>query len=712
LESLLLDELSSFGATALKETVAGVHFDASLKVAYYSCLWSRLANRILMPLLMVDCRDMDDLYNGVNSVAWDQQLTLDNTFAIDFSGTLPGLKHSHFAALKAKDAIADYFSQRFDRRPNVDTDRPDLRINVRVNKGKLVVSIDLSGDSLHKRGYRLEGGAAPLKENLAAAILLRADWPGMAAQGGALLDPMCGSGTLLIEGALMSANIAPGLLRTYWGFSGWQGHEPSQWDALLTEAQEIKAAAMSRHWPEIRGYDASPKVLAFAEENIQRAGLETKVRVLRKELAKFAKPTHITIDRGLVITNPPYGERLGEESSLIHLYRNLGQKLKHEFVGWRAGVFTGNPDLGKQMGLRSNKQYQLFNGAIPCKLLNFEINEQSFVFDSSRLPDAPIEKKTLDDLSDGAKMFANRLKKNHKQLQKWASKNHVSCYRLYDADMPEYAVAVDYYEGWVQVAEYTAPAKVDPAAAEQRLRDVMNAIPLALEVADKYVVLKQRTRQKGSSQYQKHSESGEFFEVREGRAKFLVNVKDYLDTGLFLDHRPVRLKIAELARGQRFLNLFCYTATASVHAALGGATFTDSVDLSTTYLDWGKKNMALNGFSDTQHRMIRADVVEWLKTASNQYDLVLLDPPTFSNSKKMQETLDVQRDHVDLIKAAMKLLSRNGLLIFSNNLRKFKLDSDALSGFAIENKTDWSIDQDFERSKHIHQCWFIRHLNP
>ena len=170
-----------------------------------------------------------------------------------------------------------------------------------------------------------------------------------------------------------------------------------------------------------------------------------------------------------------------------------------------------------------------------------------------------------------------------------------------------------------------------------------------------------------------------------------------------------RTLLAELAKGNRFLNLFSYTSTASVHAALGGATFTDSVDLSSTYLEWSKKNMALNGFSETRHRMIRADVLEWLKTCENRYDLILLDPPTFSNSKKMEATLDIQRDHVGIIQDAMKLLSTDGLLIFSNNQRKFSLDDDALADFTIENKTDWSLDKDFQRSKRIHQCWFIRH---
>jgi len=477
----------------------------------------------------------------------------------------------------------------------------------------------------------------------------------------------------------------------------------------VEEAEALEQAAKNRQWPEIRGYDADPRAIENADENIDRAGLNGYVRVLRKELSRFVKPTHAEIDRGLVITNPPYGERLGEESSLIHLYRHLGQRLKTEFVGWKAAVFTGNADLGKQMGLRSNKQYQLFNGAIPSKLLNFDIDEASFIHDRSREVGAPIEKKTVADLSEGARMFANRITKNKKNLAKWLKKNDVGCYRLYDADMPEYSVAVDYYEGWIYVAEYAPPAKIDPAAAESRLNEVLAALPVALGVPNKNIVLKQRNRQKGTSQYRKQQDSGEFFEVKEGQATFLVNIKDYLDTGLFLDHRPVREHIAEAAKGQRFLNLFCYTATASVHAALGGATFTDSVDLSTTYLDWAKKNIALNGLSETSNRLVQADVREWLKETDQKYDLILLDPPTFSNSKKMEGVLDIQRDHVELINDAMKLLTRDGQLIFSNNQRRFVLDDEALDAYTIENKTDWSFDKDFQRSKKLHQCWFITH---
>lgn len=706
LESLLLEEIKSLGAIKPKETVGGVYFSGDLAVGYRACLWSRLANRVILILSNTPCRDIDSYYEAIKAIAWDKHFGLDDTFAIDFSGSMKEIRHSHFGALKAKDAIADYFTERAGRRPDIDAKRPNVLVNVRVNKGQLTVGLDLSGESLHRRGYRERGGLAPLKENLGAALLLRADWPGIAAQGGVLYDPMCGSGTLLIEAALMFGNIAPGLQRIYWGFDGWLGHDVALWQRLHSEAELMKEQALARQWPEIRGYDASPKAVDCAMQNIENAGLAGKVRVIRKELARFVKPTHVALDRGLILTNPPYGERLGDEASLVHLYRHLGQQMKADFAGWQVGVFTGNPSLGKQMGIRSNKQYQFFNGPIPSKLLMFTVDEKYFVYNKTPLAEGDNTPKPVA-LSSGAQMFANRLRKNRKQLAKWKKQREISCYRLYDADMPEYSVAVDDYDGWIHVAEYAAPASVDAGKAEQRLRDVMAAIPEALDIHPDKVVLKQRLRQKGRQQYEKHNVKGEFIEIREGQAKLLLNLHDYLDTGLFLDHRPVRLKIAELSAGKRFLNLFSYTSTASVHAALGGAKFTDSVDLSSTYLDWSKKNLALNGLSELSHRTHRADVREWLQACTNTYDLVLLDPPTFSNSKKMEGTLDIQRDHVALIDEVMKHLAPGGVLIFSNNQRRFVLDEMLFERYQVEDKTRWSLDKDFQRSQKIHQCWFL-----
>jgi len=707
LEELLAAELMSFGAEPTKQHVAGVSFRGDLSVAYRCCLWSRLANRILLPLGHFKVDSAQALYEGVAAIAWRDHFNVEHSFAVDFNGTNDTINNSQFGAQKVKDAVVDHFVWRCGKRPSVDLKNPQWRLHVQLRRDHATVSIDLAGESLHRRGYRLQGGLAPLKENLAAALLLRADWPGIAARGGALLDPMCGSGTLLIEGALLAMDIAPGYARKQWAFEYWLQHDEKIWSRLKGDAEQRREQALQRQWPEIRGYDASGAAIRAAEENIERAGLSGKVRVLRKELAQFVKPTHQALDDGLVISNPPYGERLGEQESLRHLYAHFGERLREHFQGWQAALFTGNPDLGKTMGLRSYKQYRLWNGTIAAQLLLFHVEPQYFV-DRSK---PPLHAQPIAvELSSGAQMFANRLQKNRKRLQKWVKQQAIECYRLYDADMPEYAVAVDCYGDWVHVAEYAAPASIDEAAAELRLRDAVAAIPVALNIDPQRVVLKQRARQRGAKQYEKFAQRGEFMEVREGAARLLVNLTDYLDTGLFLDHRPVRKKIAELSAGKSFLNLFCYTATASVHAAIGGAKTTTSVDMSQTYLDWARRNLALNGLSEARNHLLQADCRRWLAECKQQFDLILLDPPTFSNSKRMgDDTLDIQRDHVDLIHQAMRILAPDGLLIFSNNKRRFQLDAVLSEIFAVEDVSRWSRDMDFERSVDIHQCWFIRH---
>jgi len=310
-------------------------------------------------------------------------------------------------------------------------------------------------------------------------------------------------------------------------------------------------------------------------------------------------------------------------------------------------------------------------------------------------------------LSEGAQMFANRLQKNLKQLGKWARKEQVDCYRVYDADMPEYAVAVDLYQDWVHVQEYAAPRSIDPEKAQSRLLDALAAIPQALGIDPQRVVLKRRERQSGTRQYERQATEGRFQEVNEGGVKLLVNLTDYLDTGLFLDHRPMRMRIQREAAGKRFLNLFCYTATASVHAAKGGARSTTSVDLSKTYLDWARRNLSLNGFSE-RNRLEQGDVMAWLEANRDSYDLIFIDPPTFSNSKRMEGVFDVQRDHVQLLDLAMARLAPGGVLYFSNNFRKFQLDEHLDARYVVEEITAQTLDPDFARNNRIHRAWRLQ----
>ncbi|WP_193164055.1 bifunctional 23S rRNA (guanine(2069)-N(7))-methyltransferase RlmK/23S rRNA (guanine(2445)-N(2))-methyltransferase RlmL [Microbulbifer hainanensis] len=706
LEGLLAQELRELGATDTREQPAAVYFHGTLELAYRCCLWSRLANRVLLRLAQEPIGDAEDLYRAVAALPWEQHINPSGRLWLQFSGTNREIRNSQFGAQKAKDAIVDRLRREAGARPEVDKQHPDLTVALRLHRDKLDIAIDLSGDSLHRRGYRTHIGAAPLKENLAAALLLRAGWPKIAAEGGALLDPMCGSGTILIEGAMMAADIAPGLLRDNFGFERWLNHQSDIWLKLREEALERRRAGLQREMPEIRGYDADAKVLFAAEANIARAGLERQVRVSCRPVAAFKVPSHREVKPGLVLTNPPYGERLGEQEALRETYAELGRQLKKEFPGWLAGVFTGNPELGHATGLRSHKQYQMYNGSIPSQLLLFHVREQQ----GDRVDSAPR-------LSAEAEMVANRLRKNLRTTGKWAKKSNIDCYRLYDADLPEYAAAVDLYrsiEGqlFAHVQEYRAPASIAEDKARARLRDLVRAVQVVLEIPQRQICIKERRRHShkaSGSQYQKREEGSDSFWVREYGAELEVNLRAYLDTGLFLDHRPVRQYLHEHARGKKLLNLFCYTATGTVQAALGGCEQSTSVDMSKTYQAWSARNFRRNNLDPYRHQLVEADCLQWLESAQQNrrghYDLIFLDPPSFSNSAKMRGVLDIQRDHGILIRQCMALLAPGGTLVFSNNLRSFKMDGDVAEEFVVE-KLDL-LDRDFQRNPKIHNVWKI-----
>ena len=657
---MLQAEVEQLGADTVKQTVAGVRLQTDTRTLYRICLWSRLANRVLVEIGRFQFDSQQTLYEGIRSLDWSEHLDVDTTFAVHCSGRGGGIDNTHYGALRVKDAIVDQFQDRDGRRPSVDTRQPGVGIRVHLSRGEAVVSIDLSGSSLHRRGYRTEGGRAPLKENLASALLMRAGWPAIADAGGALLDPVCGSATLIVEGCQMAMGIAPGLTRRHWGFDAWLGHVPAAWHQLHTEAQQQRQQAEYERWPEVVGYDANTGALDNARRNIERAGLSARIKVYRKRIEDLVRPTHKEFAPGLVIANPPYGIRLDDDGDPDSLYAALGDTLKAQFDGWQAAVITADAELGFQLGLRARKVHRFYNGALPSQLLLFDVEA------GSHRQRHPLSAQLANDTppSSGAQMFANRLKKNLKRLKKWVAAGNIECFRIYDADMPEYAVAIDRYADWIHVAEYLAPAGVSRDAAERRLGEVMQVLPAVLDTPPERIVLKQRRRQRGEHQYERHSGGGARIEVREHNARLLVNMTDYLDTGLFLDHRRLRRELAELSPGKRLLNLFCYTGTATVQAALAGATASTSVDLSATYLDWARRNFELNGLDLAEHELVRADCTEWLATTRQRYDLVLLDPPTFSNSKRMENSFDVQRDHAGLIDAAMRVLSADGIVVF------------------------------------------------
>jgi len=377
MEDLLAAELRALGAVAVAPQRAGVSFAGGLETGYRACLWSRLGSRVLLPLATFAAPTPQALYEGVQRIRWWEHIDAHRTLAVDCATSHSAITHSHYAALKAKDAIVDQLREHSGARPSIDVTRPDVRVNLYLLNDRAVVSIDLSGDSLHRRGYRQRGTAAPLKENLAAAVLLLADWPQWAAAGAPFLDPMCGSGTLPIEAAMMAAQIAPGRDRSYFGFIGWRGHDPALWARLHEEAaaREIRDP---RRLPPIHGYDAAAAAVRAALANVARAGLQRRVHIERRPLDAAAATAVQGHGRpaGIVVANPPYGERLGDQTQLGALYAALGDALRRRFTGWTGYILTGNRVLAKRIGLRAARRHILYNGAIECRLLVFPISTE------------------------------------------------------------------------------------------------------------------------------------------------------------------------------------------------------------------------------------------------------------------------------------------------------------------------------------------------
>ena len=767
LAPLLEAELIDLGIENPKQINGGVSFDGSLEQGYQVCLWSRFASRVLLKLSEFKVLTPLDLYLGCSNIQWEEHFDINSTFSIDFTGSNDEIRNTQFGALKIKDAIVDRFRKKFDeQRPNVEKRDADIRFNGRLWKDKASIYIDLSGSPLHIRGYRTIAGEAPLRETLAAGIIKRSGW-----KGEALVDPMCGSGTVIIEAAMMALNIAPGSMRPRFGFEKWKKHDDECWKALKTSATVYGRRAVQDCETKFFASDLSQEMIRIAKQNAQRAGVAELIEFSVQDAKKILPPEEL--ETGMIISNPPYGERLGGFSDTITLYTELGVHFKDAFAGWNLSMFAMDTELLSCLGMRAGKSFKFFNGPIECVLKNYRIspkrnveavvapvvekqsgkqNKNDIYGDintkySHKHDDksSDVENKTVETINpwtmgrgDEAEIepqfemaqeseseivfkevqqikpaiyseaFANRLTKNLKKLEKWAKRENVECYRMYDADLPEYNVAIDRYGEYIIIQEYRAPKEIELGKVRRRFLDVVSTVRYMLNLSDDKLVIKVRERQKGRKQYEKMDAKKQSLVMHEGQAKIIVNLQDYLDTGLFLDHRPTRLKIGNMAKGKDFLNLFCYTATASVHAALGGAKSTTSVDMSNTYLAWGEKNFEENGIKG-KHQFIQQDCIKWLQHAHEMYDLIFIDPPTFSNSKRMSDVFDVQDDHVALLTSASERLNDGGEIIFSNNKRNFKLDLEAIKalGFYIKDISKASIPEDFKRNAKIHQCWIL-----
>ena len=695
IEILLAEEVKQLGGEDVVQKPEGVYFTATLSTAYNIVLWTRLATRVLLKLAEAEANTKDELYKGAQTVDWLSVFNSDSSFAIDFVGKSREIRNSQFGGLTVKDAVVDQFRDAGEARPDIDKSNPDIRFQARLLKGVVSFYLDFSGRGLFQRGYRQDSGAAPLKENLAAAMVLRSGWLDDTSKP--LVDPMCGSGTVLIEAVSMALKQAPGLDRLYWGFEAWLGHEEETWQQIESDVKAQAIENFSLFNGKVYGSDIDSRVVNTAKQNARKAGFSDLIEFSCKDAGKinnvFSKP-------GVLLFNPPYGERIGELPELVELFGALGQKLKQQYLDWRVAILTANSELLAMLKLATTKRYKFKNGPLDCVFALYDVDEKQLARDTA-LGNVDFSKQPSD--------FSNRLKKNLKTLKGWVKSENISCYRCYDADIPEYNVAVDIYNEYVVVQEYAAPAKIAPEKVAKRLQEVLYWVPKITGIEASNVVLKTRQKQKGSNQYQKLNKKNQSLVVDEYGAKLKVNLWDYLDTGLFLDHRKTRQIVAKRAKGKTFLNLFSYTGSVSVQAALHGAESVTTVDMSKTYLQWAEENFALNKLVGHKYEFIQADCLAWLKQTDSKFQFIFIDPPTFSNSKRMDDVFDVQRDHVDMLTDAINCLTDDGEIMFTNNKRNFKMDVEALNalGFKVENLTDRTRDKDFARNKHIHNSWLI-----
>lgn len=681
-EPLLAQELEAALGRPVKAGRGQVTFDGQAADHERAMRQVRTATRVLLDLgtVKLDDDQPETLYRAVQQIAWGQHLSATTTFMVRASSTHE--KHKpRFVALKVKDAIVDAMRQDTGRRPEVDRERPDVTLRAHLRPGALVLGLEIASEDPPRRD-------CPTHRSLLAGMLWLSGWPQAAAQRTPLLDPLAQQGQLLAQAMEMALDLPPRHLS--YQSPGWPGYD-------LAARQEVQQRPAQPLWEDPVFYGAvdGPDSLESAQKRLRRAGQGAHLKCAALE---ELEPPQELEQPGLICTAPGIAST-GVLAESEPVYAALGDTLKRRFPGWTACVLAPDAALLGRVGLKAEKKRKPRVGDNSQAWGRYLISEEGV---SSQ--EGPTWRKPHAE----SEMFANRLRKNHKRLERWARKQKVHCYRIYDADIPEYNLAIDWYQGHVHVQEYSRPLKIPEALASRRLRDALVWVEEVLQVPSERVHLK--VRRKGGQQYERREEQGERVLIQEGPLEFWINLTDYLDTGIFLDQRQVRQHLGEQARGKKFLNLYSYTCTASVWAAWGGASSTTSVDLSSTYLDWGRANLAHNGLEDSgKHRFVRADCMGWLAQDKRQYDLIYLAPPTFSRSRRTQETFDVQRDHVALLRLAAARLAPEGELWFSNPLQSFTMDTEALQGELLcEDLTAAMMPQDFQRRPWIHTTWRLR----
>jgi 23S rRNA (guanine2445-N2)-methyltransferase / 23S rRNA (guanine2069-N7)-methyltransferase len=728
-EAVVKRELSALGYAAHTVTPGRLLFRGDPIAICRANLWLRTGERVLIHAGSFPATDFGALFDGTAALAWEQWVPKDAEFPVQGRSHRSQLSSVPACQRIVKRAIVKRLQEAHQAEHLPETG-PRCSIEISLRDDLAMLTLDTTGAGLHKRGYRRLVGEAQLRETLAAALVQLSFWR----PGRVLADPFCGTGTIPIEAALIGRNIAPGLNREF-AAQTWPTLDSRHWQFAREEARDLVQPPLSER---LLGYDIDPEALGLARYHAERAGVAQDIHWQERPFTELRAKA----EYGCIITNPPYGERMGADAEIEQLYKTFPLVLRR-LPTWSHYILSARPDLEALVGQQADRRRKLYNGPIECTYYQFHgprpprrgemaldagaaprdeehdlSSEHSHPAPSTAEP-ASVEKLPLrepavrpafggllQESNRQAEEFANRLRKRARHLRRWPTRRGITCYRLYGRDVPEVPLVVDRYEDALHIAEFVRPHERSPAQHADWLDLMARTAGDVLEVPGKRVFVKHRDRQRGAAQYQRIDDRNAELVVNEGGLKFLVNLSDYVDTGLFLDHRITRQMVRETAAGKRFLNLFGYTASFTAYAAAGGATTTTTVDKSATYIDWARKNFELNGFVGPQHRLVRSDIQAFVAglSARDQWDLAVVDPPTFSNTKGIEEIWDVQRDHAKLLRHLAAHIAPDGIVYFSSNFRRFKLDEAALSDYAIRDITRQTIPEDF-RNLRIHKCW-------
>ena len=751
LEAIVKRELIALGHQDAKVEQPGrIAFEGDWAAVARANLWLRVADRILIEVQRFAAPDFDALFETVKAFDWSHHLPVDANFPVNGRSRLSQLTSVPAVQRSVKRALVESLL-RTHATDTLDESGSLYKIEVALLKDEAAITIDTTGDSLHKRGYRMLTGNAPIKETLGAAMVDLSVWK----PSRPLVDPFCGTGTIPIEAALIGMNIAPGINRDF-SFGAWSVVPEGCLDSAREEARALERRDTEL---QITGTDRDEAALEMARFHAKKAGVADKIHFQQKSFDDFRTKR----EYGCIITNPPYGERLEDTRKLLPLYKSIPMVVQR-MPTWSLFVITNMPGFQGLVQKSATRRRKLFNGRIECIYYQYlgprPPRDGIGAVDTSEpiIDDSPVEAGSEDVVNESAvnedaidrsspdsdpiveasvepsveakrkpeaqpvfgglqpkdheqaELFRSRLLKRARHLRRWPARRDIHCFRLYERDIPEIPLVVDRYGDSLHIAQYERPSDRDLARDAAWLDLMKKTAASALDIPIKRVHSKRRLK---DQQYQRMDTQGKLMEVTECGLKFLVNLVDYVDTGLFLDHRSLRNKVRELSEGKDFLNLFAYTGSFSVYAAAGGAKSTTTVDLSSNYLEWAERNMQVNGFGDSaKHQFFPADTMSFLneiaRSPQQRFDLAVVDPPTFSNSKRTGvDDWDVQQDHVELLRRVRLVMRDGGTVFFSTNFRRFKLDEAAIEGFSIREITTQTIPEDF-RNKRIHRCWQMK----